>query len=33
MYIFGKDSFQNRKEVKFEGSDKWIMRNEYLFSR
>ena len=33
MYIVGTKSYQNRKEVKFEGTDKWIMRNEYLFSR
>ena len=33
IYIIGTKSYQNRKEVKFEGTDKWIMRNEYLFSR
>lgn len=33
IYILGKNSFQMRKEVKFDGADKWIMRNEYVFSR
>ena len=32
-YILGKNSFQNVKEVKFEGADKWLIRNTYLFSR
>ena len=32
-YILGKHSFQNIKEVKFEDTDKWIVRNTYLFSR
>ena len=32
-YILGKHSFQNVKEVKFEGTDKWIVRNTYLFTR
>jgi hypothetical protein len=33
IYIIGKAIFQNRKEVKFDGEDKWTMRNEYLFIR
>ena len=32
-YILGKNSFQNVKEVKFAGTDKWIVRNTYLYSR
>jgi hypothetical protein len=32
-YIIGKNIFQSRKEVRFEGTEKWIKRNEYLFSR
>ena len=32
-YYAGKNTFQLRKEIKFAGSDKWIMRNEYIFSR
>ena len=32
-YILGKNSFQSVKEVEFEGTDKWIIRNTYLFSR
>ena len=33
IYIISKNSFQNTKQVKFEGTDNWIKRNEYLFSR
>ncbi|MBV9986419.1 MAG: hypothetical protein JO301_01995 [Chitinophagaceae bacterium] len=33
IYFVGRNIFQNRKEVKFEGEDKWIMRNEFLFIR
>jgi hypothetical protein len=33
IYTIGKNNFSNRKEVKFEGADQWIMRNEYVFSR
>lgn len=32
-YIIGKNVFQTTKEVRFEGTEKWIKRNEYLFSR
>ncbi len=32
-YIIGKSIFQSRKEVRFEGTEKWIKRNEYLFAR
>src|SRR6476659_610457 len=32
-YYAGKNTLQLRKEVKFAGTDKWIMRNEYIFSR
>lgn len=32
-YLIGKRSFSNRKEVKFEGEEKWILRNEYKMSR
>ena len=33
IYYLGKKSFQSIKEVKFEGTDNWIKRNAYLFSR
>ena len=33
IYSIGKKSFSNRKEVKFEGEEKWILRNEYKMSR
>ncbi|MEN9685912.1 MAG: hypothetical protein RLZZ28_1698 [Bacteroidota bacterium] len=33
IYILGKNSFQQRKEVKFVGTDQWIMRHEFLYSR
>ncbi|MBC7587699.1 MAG: hypothetical protein H7178_05000 [Chitinophagaceae bacterium] len=33
IYFIGKILFINRKEVKFAGTDKWIMRNEYRFTR
>jgi len=33
IYTISKTKFTNRKEVKFEGTDTWILRNEYLFSR
>ncbi len=33
IYIISKNSFQNAKQVKFEGTDTWIKRSEYLFSR
>lgn len=29
----GKKSFSIRKEVKFEGEEKWILRNEYKMAR
>lgn len=32
-YLFGKNKLSNRKEVKFDGEDKWMLRNEYLFGR
>lgn len=32
-YILGNKQFVIRKEVKFEKSNKWIMRNEYSFER
>lgn len=32
-YYAGNHVLQLRKEVKFAGTDKWIMRNEYIFSR
>ena len=32
-YILGKDKFSNRKDVKFVGEEKWILRNEYVFGR
>lgn len=32
-YIFGSNQFEIRKEVKFENSNEWIMRNEYSFKR
>lgn len=33
IYTIGKNNFSNRKEVKFQGTDQWILRNEYVFSR
>ena len=33
VYVIGKTRFQSTKQVKFEGTDTWILRNEYLFSR
>jgi hypothetical protein len=33
IYSIGKKSFSNRKEVRFDGEDKWIMRNEYKMTR
>lgn len=32
-YLFGKTQLSNRKEVRFDGEDKWMLRNEYLFTR
>ena len=32
-YILGSKKFVIRKEVKFENSNEWIMRNEYSFGR
>ncbi len=33
IYNISKTKFSNRKEVKFEGTVVWILRNEYTFSR
>ncbi|PTM07811.1 MAG: hypothetical protein DA407_09790 [Bacteroidetes bacterium] len=33
IYIIGNSTFIMRKEVKFEKSDDWLMRNEYKYSR
>lgn len=33
IYTIGTNMFSNRKEVKFEDGEKWILRNEYLFAR
>jgi hypothetical protein len=33
IYNISKTKFSNRKEVKFEGTDAWILGNEYTFSR
>jgi hypothetical protein len=33
VYTIGKKIFCKRKEVKFDGEEKWIMRNEYKMSR
>ena len=33
IYIISANSFQNTKQVKFSGTDAWIKRSEYLFSR
>jgi hypothetical protein len=33
VYGIGKRSFIKRKEVKFDGEDKFIMRNEFKMSR
>ena len=32
-YLLKADTFSITKEVRFEGSDKWIKRNEYLFKK
>jgi hypothetical protein len=33
VYSIGKKSFSVRKEVRFDGDEKWILRNEYKMSR
>jgi hypothetical protein len=33
VYSISKKLFSNRKEVRFEGEEKWILRNEYKMSR
>lgn len=33
IYTIGRKTFSIRKEVKFDGEDKWIMRNEYKMGR
>jgi len=33
VYTIGKKKFSIRKEVKFAGDEKWILRNEYKMSR
>lgn len=33
VYTISKKTFSNRKEVKFDGEEKWILRNEYKMSR
>ena len=33
IYITGKKKFSNRKEVRFDGEEKFLMRNEYKMSR
>lgn len=33
IYEFSKRSFSMRKQVKFEGEEKWILRNEFKMSR
>ena len=33
IYIISKKTFSNRKEVRFEGDEKWILRNEYKMNR
>jgi molybdopterin/thiamine biosynthesis adenylyltransferase len=33
VYTIGKKEFSNRKEVKFQGEEKWVMRNEYKMTR
>lgn len=33
IYIIGEKQFVIRKEVKFENSDEWLMRNEYNYNR
>lgn len=33
VYSIGKKIFSIRKEVKFEGEEKWILRNEYKMKR
>ena len=32
-YILNSNTYSMIKEVKFDGTDKWIKRNEYLFNR
>ena len=33
IYTIYNNTFSNRKEVKFDGEEKWILRNEYSFIR
>lgn len=32
-YTIGKNKFINRKDVQFEGTTEWIMRNEYSYTK
>jgi hypothetical protein len=32
-YTIGKNKFTNRKDVQFEGTTEWIMRNEYSYTK
>lgn len=32
-FTIGKNTFTNRKDVKFEGTTEWIKRHEYSFTR
>jgi hypothetical protein len=32
-YLLKSNTFSVMKEVKFDGTDKWIKRNEYLLNR
>jgi hypothetical protein len=32
-YIFNSNTYSIIKDVKFEGTDKWIKRNEYLLNQ
>jgi hypothetical protein len=33
IYTISKKKFSNKKEVKFDGEERWILRNEYKMSR
>jgi hypothetical protein len=33
IYTMNKNNFSNRKEVRFAGTDTWVLRNEYVFYR
>ena len=33
IFLITKNTFTNKKEVLFEGTDKWLLRNTYSFTK